>query len=624
MPRSLLFALTLLATSSALADERPNILRLSAEDISAHLGCYGDPHAITPNLDELAEQGARFTNAYTTAGVCAPCRSGIITGMYQNAIGTHHMRCDATLPDWLKPFPTYLREAGYYCTNNSKTDYQFSKPSARDIWDESSGKAHWRNRPDDAPFFAVFNYTGCHESGIADEAKYEDVTADLTDDQRQDPAALTTLPPYYPDTPVVREDWKRNYEVITAMDQWAGDLIGQLKEDGLWENTIVMFWSDHGVGLPRAKRWLYDSGTRIPMLLRVPEKFQTGSPLPTGSVDDRLVNSVDFGPTMLALAGIEIPGRVHGRNFLDVSSPRSFVFGARDRMDERYDIIRAVRDKRFRYIRNFEPLKPYYQYMNTPEKGATMQEIRKAEESGEMPETAALFSAARKPTEELYDLENDPHEIDNLAADPAYAETLARLKTALTEWQLRIGDLGLIPESEIERLKQGAGSDFAILRQHDDPPSHIRRLTSAADAASSAPEIERLLSFATDEDPSVRYWGAIGIGNFSDTAKQSATAASEMTKALEDTAPAVRIAAARALCRMGEAEKGLPVLEAELAGDNQWARLEAAIALDELDETARPSLEALQGGLVDQPNKYIVRVCNKAVNDLLGTSNRVP
>ena len=250
---TLLFVVSLVCawTNNSVGGEndRPNIIWISAEDISSHLGCYGDPHAITPNLDRLAKEGVRYTNVFTAAGVCAPCRSTIVTGMYQNSIGTHHMRCNAKLPEWLKPFPLYLREAGYYCTNNSKTDYQFKKPTGKDIWDSSSGKAHWKNRKEkDQPFFAIFNFTGCHESGIASESKYKEVTKNLTPEQRQDPDKFTTIPPYYPDTPIVREDWKRNYETITAMDAWAGDLIQELRDGGVYENTIIFFWSDHGVG----------------------------------------------------------------------------------------------------------------------------------------------------------------------------------------------------------------------------------------------------------------------------------------------------------------------------------------------------------------------------------------
>jgi len=614
---------------AATAAEKPNILWLSAEDISPHLGCFGDPYAKTPNLDALAANGTRYSHVYTTAGVCAPCRSGIITGMYQNSIGTHHMRCNGKLPEWLKPFPMYLQASGYYCTNNSKTDYQFSKPSKSEIWDACSSKAHWKNRAEGQPFFAVFNYTGCHESGIASESKYKQVTEGLPDDQRQDPGAFENLPPYYPDTPIVREDWKRNYELITAMDAWAGKLIEEVKAAGEWENTIVMFWSDHGVGLPRAKRWLYDSGTHIPLIAHIPEKFASFRTTDPGEVDDQLINSVDFAPSMLQLAGLAIPEGMQGVPFLfdgePNRSPRAYAYGARDRMDERYDIIRAVRDKRFRLIRNFEPLKPYYQYMNTPEKGATMQEIRKAEGAGEMTDAMALFSAGRKPVKELYDLEKDPHEIHNLADDPAYAEKLKELEEALFAWQLSIGDLGLIPESEIDEREESAGSTYGILHGETDQSAYIRELTSIATRASEGESAFPALRKALDhEDSVIRYWGATGLGNFAEEAKSFKDTTIALEKRLEDPSPTVRIAAGRALCRMGLTDPALSVVAEEMKGKGEWARLEAAIVLDELDEVARPVLETLQGGLGKQPNKYIVRVSNKAVNDLLGTSNRVP
>jgi uncharacterized sulfatase len=604
---------------------RPNILWISCEDISPHLGCYGDPHAITPNLNALATQGVRFSHAYTTAGVCAPCRSGIITGMYQNSIGTHHMRCDARLPDWLRPFPMLMRESGYYCTNNSKTDYQFSRPTSQQIWDHSGRDAHWKNRSDKSqPFFAVFNFTGCHESGIAGDQKYREVTRELSPDQRQDASRLTTLPPYYPDTPTVREDWKRNYELITAMDAWAGNLIEELKAEGVDGETIVFFWSDHGVGLPRAKRWLYESGTHIPLIVRIPEKFRVQGQGQPSSVDSQLVSSVDFGPTVLNLAGVAIPDYIQGRAFLGtgLTAPRRYIFGARDRMDERYDIIRAVRDQRFRYIRNFEPLKPYYQYMNTPEKGATMGEIRKAEKAGSLTPTGSLFSGPRKPVEELYDVANDPHEIHNLADDPDYASRLREMRAALAQWQNEIGDLGLIPEAEIERIEQQVGSRYQILRSGPDPAKTLGRLVEIATEASMGMEqYESLVAGLKSPDAAVRYWAATGLGNIGSDAT---SALPEILAATEDPSSSVRIAAARAAARMGEVERALTVLEAELVSEHQWGRLAATIVLDEMDDSARPAVEALKAALVDQPNKYIVRVANRALNELLGTNQQVP
>ena len=598
----------------------PNILWLSAEDIGPHLGCYGDAKAITPNLDRLAQQGVLYTHAFTTAGVCAPCRSGIITGMYQTTIGTHHMRCNANLPEFLKPFPMYLREAGYYCTNNSKTDYQFTAP--KQIWDASSSKAHWKNRNSNQPFFAVFNFTGCHESGIASGAKYRSVTKNLKPLQRQDPVQLM-LPPYYPDTPVVREDWKRNYELITAMDVWVGDHLRALKASGEAENTIVFFWSDHGVGLPRAKRWLYDSGTRIPLIVRIPEILRVSSQGEPGTSDQQLISSIDLAPTVMKLAGLSVPNYMQGRAFLgnQLKAHREYVYGARDRMDERYDIIRMVRDKRFRYIRNYEPLKPYYQYMNTPEKGATMKEIRRLEQSGILPSAAKLFSAKRKPIEELYDLQKDPHEIRNLADNPVYIQQLKKMREAHYSWVRETRDIGLLPESEIIEREALYGSRYGILRQKDSS-SIMTRLSETAILASSGQDaLPMLLKAINDIDAAVRYWGVTGIGNLAP--RESVNALLVARKLLIDSSASVRIAAGRALARMGKPEESFPVLKKALAGPHQWARLEAAIVLDEMEEQARPLIPELKKALRDQPNKYIVRVANRALNDLLNTNNEV-
>lgn len=608
------------------AVERPNILWISAEDIGPHFGCFGDPHAITPNLDGLAKQGVRYTRTFTTAGVCAPCRSGIITGMYQTTLGTHHMRCSAQLPKQIRPFPAYLREAGYYTSNNSKQDYQFKTPG--DVWDESGRKAHWRRRKDkNQPFFSVFNFTGCHESGIASAGKYQTVTKDLKPSQRQDAKKLTTFPPYYPNTPAAREDWKRNYELITAMDAWAGDLIQQLKEDGLYENTIIFFWSDHGVGLPRAKRWLYDSGTHIPLIVRIPAKYRVGGQGEPGAKTDELVSSIDFGPTVLNLAGIDAPKHVQGRAFLgnDLSAQREFVFGARDRMDERYDIIRMARDKRFKYIRNYEPLKTFYQYMNTPEKGATMRDLRRLHEAGKLNPAANRFFAPTKPVEELYDCDQDPHELNNLAADSKYAAQLERLRNAHLDWVKRTKDLGLIAEPIIIEREKRVGHRYGILRQGSGDAVSKRVAEVAVQASAGHQALPRLVKALDDEDAAVRYWAATGLGNIG---KAAQSARAKVSALLQDDSSVVRTAAARALARMGDAKPALPVLQKELKDGEQWERLHAAIVLDEMDEQARPALKAMHAALVPRQKfyangKYTVRVINRALNQLEGTNRSV-
>lgn len=603
---------------------RPNILWLSAEDISPHLGCFGDPHAITPHLDQLASEGVRYSHAFTTAGVCAPCRSGIITGMYQTTLGTHHMRCSAMLPDFVKPFPMYLRTAGYYCSNNSKQDYQFKTPNG--TWDESGGRAHWRNRENkQQPFFSVFNFTGCHESGIASQGKYASVTKALKPEQRHQAATLTTLPPYYPDTPVVREDWKRNYELITAMDNWARSLIEQLKSDGLYENTIIFFWSDHGVGLPRAKRWLYDSGTHIPLIVRIPEQYRRDGQGAPGTTSDELVSSIDLGPTVLNLVEAERPGHIQGQPFLGkgLPKPREYVFGARDRMDERYDVIRMVRNKRFKYIRNYEPLKTFYQYMNTPEKGATMRELRRLSSRDELSEVAAHFFTPTKPIEELYDCRTDPHEIKNLAGEPRYQKILAEMRTAHLQWVKRTKDLGLMAEPIIAERETSAGSRYAILRQAGGDLLSDR-LAEVAARASQGPEmIPQLLEALDDPDSAVRYWAAIGLGNIGDEAQRTLK---QVSKRIKDESPTVRIAAARAMCRMRQPDAAIDVLVRSLHEGEAWEQLHAAIVLDEIDQQARPAIEALKQALSPKiaKNKYVIRVVNRALNELLETNNTVP
>jgi uncharacterized sulfatase len=417
---------------------------------------------------------------------------------------------------------------------------------------------------------------------------------------------------------VVREDWKRNYELITAMDSWAGSLIKEIKDAGLYEETIIFFWADHGVGLPRAKRWLYGSGTHIPLIVRVPGKEG-------GRVDTQLVSSVDLGPTVLNLAGIEVPKKLQGRAFIGqkLSAPRRFVFGARDRMDERYDIIRSIFDGRYRYIRNFEPLKPYYQYMNTPEKGATMREIRRAEEEGSLTKTGKIFSTNKKPVEELYDFKSDPHEIRNLAGDPEHLSTLKKMRVHLAQWQSEIGDIGLIPEAEIEIREKKAGSRFEIMNGKSSDKDQVQRLVSIATKASEGKSaLGELINAIDDDDPVIRYWSLTGIGNIG-VAKGGALELS--MKAMKDKSPSVRIAAARAVARMGEADAALEVLKEELRSEHQWGRLAAAIVIDEMEEPGRKIVKDLKEVLsTRQPNKYILRVANRALNDLLGTENKVP
>lgn len=431
------------------APKRPNIVWIVAEDMSPDLGSYGDRQARTPNLDRLASQGVRFTRAFTHAPVCAPSRSGLITGMYPTTIGTHHMRSELISPPEL--FTASLRRAGYFVTWPGKTDFNFAVPPGS--FDSTEDWTKTGKLPEE-PFFAYVNLFMSHESQIRlPPEQFAKVTARLTAKDRHDPAKAE-LPPYYPDTPEVRRDWARYYDLVTAVDYAVGDILAELDRAGVADHTIVFFFGDHGRGLPRAKRWVYDSGTRVPLIIRWPGNIAAGD------VRDDLVAFLDFAPTSLWLAGADIPKRLQGQVFLGPDAKRrSHVFAARDRMDETDDRIRAVRTEQYKYIRNFHPELPYAQRIAYAEEMPTLQAWRRAHAEGALNAVQALFFAPTKPREELYDVRADPHEIKNVAKSPAYRTVLQELRAVLDKWMESTRDLGDIPEKEL--VKRGLVKDVS-------------------------------------------------------------------------------------------------------------------------------------------------------------------
>ncbi len=435
------------------AGKRPNIVWISAEDISPNLGCYGDKYATTPNLDTFAAQGVRYDRAFTHAPVCAPARSGIITGMYPTAIGTTWMRCRGVPPPEARCFPEYLRAVGYFCTNRSKTDYQFSPPPS--AWNISGGSGHWRRRRHkDGPFFAVLNFTVTHESKTR---------VWRAGKQEHDPAKAP-VPPYYPDTPVVRQNIACYYDKISQLDGQIQAILDELEADGLADDTIVWFWGDHGWGLTRGKRWIYDSGTRVPLMVRVPPKWrqwagagEAGSVAP-GTVEGEFATFIDFAPTVLSLAGVPIPKHMQGRAFLGPQKGKApdYVFAARDRMDETYDCIRALRDKRYKYIRNFMPYLTRSQHIDYMDRTPILKEMRRLHAAGKLKAGPQMqFFEPNKPVHELYDITKDPHEVHNLAGEPKHKATVERMEKALVAFMKRIGDVGLIPEPDFDAMKSG-------------------------------------------------------------------------------------------------------------------------------------------------------------------------
>jgi N-sulfoglucosamine sulfohydrolase len=447
---ALLAALLCLTPSASAGADRPNFVFIAAEDISPDLGCYGSRFVHTPNLDRLASQGARFTRCFTHAPVCAPSRSGMITGMYPTSFGTHHMRSKLNVPPPPPTFTSILRSAGYHVAWPGKTDFNFDVPAGA----FSTTKPWMKQGPGSLPkpCFAFVNINVTHESKIRSSAEeYAQLTQRLTPAQRVDPGTVV-LPPYYPDTPEVRRDVANYFELITAMDYVVGDVLRQIDEQGLAESTVVMFWGDHGWGMPRGKRWVYDSGSRCPLIVRWPGKIKPGT------VREDLVAVVDFAPTFLTMAGLDVPARLQGHTILTAQGdgnpePRKYVYSARDRMDETPDRIRSVRDQRFRYIRNFHPELPYAQRIQYMDQMPTMRAWRRLNAEGKLRGAQTLFFAPTKPAEELYDTQADPHEVENLikSTKPEHLEKLKELRAALDAWIEQTGDLGAVPEEELVR-----------------------------------------------------------------------------------------------------------------------------------------------------------------------------
>ena len=606
MIRVLLVAL-LLAPSQDAAPARPNVLWITCEDISPNLRCFGDEYAVTPNLDRLAAQGVRYTRAYAPIGVCAPSRSTLILGAMATSVGSHLMRCQASLPDEVRCFPEHLRKSGYFCTNNVKTDYNFAAPPG--TWDESSAKAHWRGRKPGQPFFAVFNFTSCHESQIRlPEAQHRAKIADFAPGEVHDPAKAP-IPPYHPDVPEVRRDWARYADRITLMDREAGRILAELEADGLAKDTIVFFFSDHGAGMPRSKRWLYESSLRVPMIVRFPERWAKWAPGAPGTSTDRLVDFTDFGPTVLNLAGVAAPSTMQGKPFLgeNPAPPRTYVHGFRDRMDERVDFLRSVRDARFRYIRNYLPQRPWAQHVSYMYEMPSMRAWQRLHEEGKL-EGAQKTFFQEKPFEELYDSEADPHEIRNLAADPAHAETLARLRDELDRWMLEIADLGFLPESEL-RSRWGKTAPWSAVRENPRSYPLLRLMAAAATSASrDVANLPALTGLLAEADPALRFWGATGLGALG----ARSGAADALLKALEDPSPAVRLAAAEALIPLGKTDEALAAARKELREGNDFVRHAATLVLDALGPKAAPAEAELRAEAAGK-YEYSKRVAEHAL-----------
>ncbi|MBI5775174.1 MAG: sulfatase-like hydrolase/transferase [Verrucomicrobia bacterium] len=589
------------------AADQPNILWITSEDHGPHMGCYGDQLARTPNVDALAAKGMLFKRAWSCAPVCAPARTTLISGMFPPSLGAEHMRSEVPMPRGAKMYPQLLREAGYYCSNNAKEDYNLTKPGQ--VWDESSRTGHWKNRPAGKPFFAVFNSELSHESKIRVRPHT----------QVLDPAKVR-VPAYHPDTPEVRQDWAQYYDIVSEVDAVAGQRLKELADAGLADDTIVFYYADHGSGMPRNKRWPCNSGLQMPLVVYFPAKWRHLAPTEyqPGGKSDRLVSFVDFAPTLCSLAGVKPPAEMQGHAFAGKfqEAPQPFIYGFRGRMDERRDVVRSVTDGRYVYLRNYMPHLSQGQHVGYQFQTPTTAVWRKLFDEGKLNEAQSIFWKTPKAPEELYDLQTDPDEVRNLAGSPEHQAVLKKLRQAQQELAVKIRDTGFLSEAEVHSRSGDAAPRDALASDKTYP---FQRVFAAADLATllkpeALPELKKLLK---DADSGVRYWGAMGILMRGQGAVVSSKA--ELATALNDSSPSVRIAAAEALGKHGT-EADLKAALAALKNDadptktSAYAATAAMNVIDMLGKKAAPLVDFIKTMPTKDPkavaraNEYVSRL----------------
>jgi len=559
--------------------ELPNILWINCEDVSLNWGCYGDRFATTPNIDKLADHGVVFDQAFAPAPICTPSRSTLITGVYATSLGTQHLRSSVKRPDFLKALPEVLSANGYFTSNNGKTDYNFDPKGIWEYWQED--KAPWRNRKEGQPFFSMFVYGMTHEGSVNHVEQWVRNTKDLPPELFHKPEKVS-LPPYYPDTPEMRKIWAHYYDNITVFDRVVGTIVENLKADGLLDNTIIFVFSDHGAGLPRYKRWLYDTGIHVPVVAYIPDKYRRLVEFEIGLHTKQIVNFADFSPTVLSLAGIDIPKYMGGRPFMgqQIAEPRKFTIGTRSRADNMYDMSMAIRTDKYIYIRHYHPHIPYIQpgIIFSSEK-ESLAEFHRLKAEGKL-NALQMKMYQPKGVEELYDLENDPNELNNLAGDKNYSQLIASFLEQLHKWAIKHKSTDFMHEAEYMNLSMGSSPyEFAHSEKYQ-----IERLVAAAEMVGRA-GLEESKALLKDENPGVRYWGLIAIQALGD---EAAKVTVDLKKLLYDESPTVQITTAKTLCDLGECKEALSVLGKNLQDERPWVALYAARSAELIGAKAKP------------------------------------
>ncbi|MBM3861148.1 MAG: DUF229 domain-containing protein [Verrucomicrobia bacterium] len=616
----LLPALETLRAADVQRPEKPNILWIIAEDFSPNLGCYGDPDARTPNLDRLAEQGVRFNRAFSHAPVCAAARSTLITGMCPSSLGSQQMRTNVPKPDSIRTFPEILRKAGYFTFNGlkmgsedhdyrgqSKDDFNFRTPA--ETWEK-----RWATLPELAetakqrPFFGIFGSVTTHQSqyGRGTNPLHALHLIPLVKGDEVHDRATIHLPPYHPDEPELREIWARYHDHAMNLDRQVGELVRRMQQHGLLDDTIIFFFGDHGHGVPGGKRCLWDSGLRVPLIVRVPEKFRHLIPEATGTASDRMVSFEDFAPSVLRLAGLDAPEWMQGKAFLGAQPlpARDRVYGIRDRIDGLYDLSRSVRDDRFLYIRNFYPhhgwMPSFTEWEWAPHMFAGLK--RAHDERRIKNWRQNIFFTDERPVEELYDVKADPYQLKNLAGDPSHAADLERLRGELFAHMRDIRDVGLLPENEVWR-RAGGNPHYELARDVERMNPIGALWEAAAVAAARDPKnIGKLTDLLKSGDAGVRWWAAQGLAGLRAEAQPAGGA---LENALKDDSPEVRIAAAESLCHLGKDKLGVPVLLNALRHEAIFVRMQALNAFIQLGDLAKPHMEKIVAAKMDKKSAQI-------------------
>ncbi len=574
----LLFCCLALAACQRTADapKQPNVLWIVSEDNSAWLGSYGDQLATTPRLDALAADSIRYTRAYSNAPVCAPSRAALITGAYPIAFGTEHMRSNFKIPEEVRFYPSYLRAAGYYTSNNAKKDYNtIDQP---DAWDDSSAEASYRNRADDQPFFHIVNLHVTHESRL-----HHGSTA-----LNHDPTTVQ-LAPYHPDTPEVRNDYAVYYDRLEDLDGQIGEILDQLQADGLADNTIVFYYSDHGGAVAGTKRFLTEDGLHVPMFIRVPEQFRDLVGYEATATVNRPVSFVDLTATLLRIAGIERPKHMVGTSVLH-ESDNPYVFAYGGRMDERRNLVRSVSDGQYRLTRNYLPHRPYGRRLDYLWKAPLMQSWASEYEAGRLNAVQSAFFEPRAAVE-LYDVRKDPHSVVNLAEQAEFASRLKELSSALTDWQLEQRDAGLIPEAMLTELDQsGLIRDYVLGDNY--LVEEIVQLAQAAGTRDAA-MLDHFLAQLQSGHPVKSYWAATGLLLLGQEAKPALPV---IEGALDKVDAWTGVVLAETLVGLESTSLATRYLEAALGNKNLMVRLQAMETIVEtglVDPALKPAIEAL-------------------------------